>query len=125
MTDITHNLDLPLLFSSRIILNPDVENSHKVYNDGELEVINSFKDQYMAALSSAQRKHIAQVEMFPKLFNYWKEQGFVYESIDLRIKSNVSSSLIFISFFCQIFIRNSLHGCEIHGDPEMVLNKKN
>ena len=92
-TDITDNLvdnlDIPLLFSSRITFDPDKENPHQVYNKGELEVINKFKLQYMAALSSGQRKMIAQTQMFPKLFNYWKGKGIIYDDKELRIKSNV------------------------------------
>lgn len=94
-TDITDNLvdtddlDLPLLFSSRITFNPDEVNPRQVYNKGELEVINKFKDQYMAAPSPGQRKIIAQTQMFPMLFNYWKGKGIIYQNKDLRIKSNV------------------------------------
>jgi hypothetical protein len=89
MTDIYDNLDQELLFSHRITFDPNAEKPHQVYNQGELDVINGFKEQYMSATSSGLRKQIAQVEMFPALFNHWKKNGKVFENQDIRIKSFV------------------------------------
>lgn len=63
---------------------------HRVYSVEELKIINKFKDKYMAATSSTERKNCAQLEMFPKLFNYWKDNGKIYDQDQTKIKSNVS-----------------------------------
>ena len=61
---------------------------HRVYSVEE--IINKFKDKYMTATSSTERKNCAQLEMFPKLFNYWKDNGKIYDQEQTKIKSNVS-----------------------------------
>jgi hypothetical protein len=127
MTDIPDNLDQVLLFSHRIMFDPDAEKPHQVYNHGELDVINGFKEQYMSATSSGLRKQIAQVQMFPALFNYWKKNGKVFVNENLRIKSFVGSLLLVLhKFKFDIYlIRNSQLGYETHGELERVRRSRN
>jgi hypothetical protein len=124
-TDIPEDLELGNLFSYRILFDPDAEKPHEVYNQGELEVINRFKEQYMSANSSGLRKQIAQVEMFPALFNYWKGKGEVYEYKELRIKSNVGALFLFLPKFNIYLVRNSSLGYETHGELERVRRSRN
>jgi len=63
--------------------------AHRVYSAEERKVIDKFKDKYMAASSASHRKNIAQLEMFPALFNYWKAEGKVYDRQETRAKSIV------------------------------------
>jgi hypothetical protein len=77
----------------------DKGTSHRVYSKEEHQVIDQYKDKYLAANSSTERKNIAQLEMFPDLFNYWKSQGIVYDNEKTRTKANVcSSSTIGLNF---------------------------
>jgi len=103
LTDITADIDFNLLFSSDFNLEEDDTDS--VYSDEELKVINKHKEKYLNATSPSQRKSIAQLEMFPDLFNYWKENGIIYDKKDTRIKSNVKFvifiSVIMFNFFIQ------------------------
>jgi hypothetical protein len=93
-TDLPDNLDIDILFQHRIRLNPDVENCREVYNEGELGIINGFKDLYLSANSAGLRKQIAQVQMFPALFNYWKKKGEIYKNHEITIKSNVRAYML-------------------------------
>ena len=63
--------------------------THRVYSAEEHKVIDKFKDKYMEASSASQRKNIAQLEMFPALFNYWKAEGKFYDRQATRVKSDV------------------------------------
>jgi hypothetical protein len=47
----------------------------RVYDRHERAAIDVFKDQYMDATSPVARKTIAQVHIFPALFNYWISIG--------------------------------------------------
>ena len=60
-----------------------------VYNKQECAVIDKFKDKYLEATTSSMRKTIAQLEIFPALFNYWKGIGKVYDNKKTRMKLNV------------------------------------
>jgi hypothetical protein len=66
---------------------------HHVYDKQELAVINAFKQRYFEATSPAARKNLAMVYIFPGLFNYWKGIGKHYTRKELRMKSEVCSSL--------------------------------
>jgi hypothetical protein len=70
----------------------DIENRNHVYNIEERSAIDVFKTKYMDATTSDGRKAIAQLDIFPALFNHWKSKGKVYREKDLRIKSNVCST---------------------------------
>ena len=47
----------------------------RVYNEEERKVINPFKEAYMKTENPAQRKEIAQIDIFPALFTYWSSVG--------------------------------------------------
>ena len=70
-------------------------NQRRVYNKQERAAINLFKEKYMEATTSGARKTIAQLDIFPSLFNYWKSIGKVYDAKKTRMKSNVCLILIF------------------------------
>lgn len=61
----------------------------RVYNTRERAVIDPFKERYMEASSSAARKTIAIVHIFPALFNYWASVGKVVDDKDLELRSTV------------------------------------
>jgi hypothetical protein len=103
-TDLPDNLDFNILFQHRITINPDVEKRHEVYNEGELGIINGFKDLYLSANSAGLRKQIAQVQMFPALFNYWKKIGEIYKNHEITIKSNVRAYML-------CFLRKLMYIC--------------
>ena len=65
----------------------------RVYNKQERAVIDKFKDKYLEATTSSMRKTIAQLEIFPALFNYWKGIGKIYDNKKTRMKSNVCVTL--------------------------------
>ena len=65
----------------------------RVYNIQEHAVIDKFKDKYLEAMTSSMRKTIAQLEIFPALFNYWKGIGKIYDNKKTRMKSNVCVAL--------------------------------
>jgi hypothetical protein len=46
-----------------------------VYTEEERKVIDPFKLAYMATQTPAERKQIAQVDIFPALFTYWSSIG--------------------------------------------------
>jgi hypothetical protein len=62
-----------------------------VYNQEERTVINQFKSQYMEASSPAARKDIAQMQIFPSLFNYWARIGETIDPDEHKLRSNVCS----------------------------------
>ena len=62
----------------------------RVYNEQERAAIDIFKDRYMEATTPANRKTLAQLEIFPSLFNYWKSLGKVYSKRKIQKKSDVS-----------------------------------
>ena len=45
------------------------------YNAQELAIIKPYKEAYFRAVSPAQRKMIAQNDIFPALFNFWERSG--------------------------------------------------
>ena len=67
---------------------------HRIYDEQERAAIDVFKSKYLEATTSACRKTIAQLDIFPALFNYWKSKGLVYANEDLKVKSNVGSNHI-------------------------------
>jgi hypothetical protein len=93
MTEVTDNLNFQNTFSPDLTDNGEDQNRRPVYSKEERAVIDKFKEKYMAATYPFQRKSIAQLEMFPQLFNYWKEEGKIYDKKETRRKSNVCSNL--------------------------------
>jgi hypothetical protein len=43
----------------------------------------------MAATSPTERKAIAKIEMFPALFNHWRERGISFNTKETVIKTKV------------------------------------
>ena len=78
------------LFSSDLNDNVEDEKQHCVYTREEQDLLEKYKEKYMAATSASQRKTIAQLEMLSALFNFWKEKGIVCDKKDTQIKSDVS-----------------------------------
>lgn len=63
----------------------------RVYNQEERTVIDQYKTQYMEATSPAARKDIAQMQIFPSLFNHWARIGEVIDPDEHKLRSNVCS----------------------------------
>jgi hypothetical protein len=61
----------------------------RVYNKEERAVIDQYKTQYLEATSPLQRKDIAQMQIFPSLFNYWTSIGEVVNSDEQKLRSDV------------------------------------
>jgi hypothetical protein len=51
------------------------------YSEDERRVMDKFKTAYMLTETPSERKTIAQVDIFPALFNFWSSKG-----IDLNTK---------------------------------------
>jgi hypothetical protein len=83
-TDRTRRIDLDHVFSKP-------REHHPVYNKDERDILDSFKDRYLAHTSSSSKKTFAQNTMFPELFDYWETQGFNYSVKQALEKANVSS----------------------------------
>src|ERR1700679_1153201 len=66
----------------------------RVYNAQERAVINPFKEDFLNAATPAARKAIAQVHMFPALFNYWDSIGITINDDEMEARSNVSGTYI-------------------------------
>jgi hypothetical protein len=105
-----------LYLTSDITDNAANGTSHRVYSKEEHLVIDKYKDKYLAANSSTDRKNIVQLEMFPELFNYWKSNGIVYDKETTKMKSIVCV-YPYLSFpiSTKDFYRNSFNGYAIHG----------
>jgi hypothetical protein len=88
-TDITEDIDFQALFSSDLT---DNGTSTRKYSKDDHVIIDAYKDRYMAAKTAYERTKLAQLDMFPALFNHWKENGIIYDKRDLLIKGNVCSS---------------------------------
>lgn len=57
---------------------PDRPDRRKTfYSSEERAVIDVYKKEYLEATSAAARKHIAQTQIFPDLFNYWAQKEMV------------------------------------------------
>lgn len=68
---------------------------HRVYTEEERKILDVFKDKYKNATSAGERKMIAQLEMLPALFNYWKSEGQICDEIETKRKSIVCSFILF------------------------------
>ena len=127
--DIQENFNFDGFFYSDNGHNANSE-ERRVYTDKEREVIEKFKEKYLAATSASQRRNIAQLEMFPDLFNHWSSQGIVYNKAETRRKSNVGiksqtyGSNHYLRFNVIQLFRNSLDGYEIPGGREMKAQRR-
>ena len=63
-----------------------------VYTREERTVLDKYKDKYMSATTPTERKTIAQLDIFPDLFNHWKKEGKSYNRKETRRKSLVRGS---------------------------------
>jgi hypothetical protein len=126
-TDITDDLDYAQLFS--IDLNDNIDDeTHGVYNKGEHEIIDKYKERYFSAKSPSERKSLAQLEMFPALFDYWKKKGIVTDKKDTKIRAMVGSLSIFEPIFYINLFSDFYNGYGIHGARKikcLVQNLKN
>ncbi|KAF8799628.1 hypothetical protein BYT27DRAFT_7263714 [Phlegmacium glaucopus] len=59
----------------------------QTYNTQERAAIDVFKDQYLEATSPATRKTIAQLHIFPALFNYWGTIGEVIDDREMELRT--------------------------------------
>lgn len=70
--------DLFLPMSTPAFDIPDRPDRRKTfYSSEERAVIDVYKKEYLEATSAAARKHIAQTQIFPDLFNYWAQKEMV------------------------------------------------
>jgi hypothetical protein len=60
-----------------------------VYNKEERAVIDQFKTRYMAETSPAGRKNLAQMHIFPSLFNYWATHGYTFDEDEKLYRCDV------------------------------------
>jgi hypothetical protein len=63
---------------------------HRVYNEQERAAIDPFKADYLKATTPAGRKIIAQVHIFPALFNHWANDGVDLNDNEMKTRSDVS-----------------------------------
>ena len=75
-----------------------IELGHRVYNEQERAAIDVFKTTYMESTSPAGRRAIAQLNIFPALFNHWKSSGKVYNKKETRMKSDVCLHIFIIDY---------------------------
>ena len=80
-------------------MSPPTGPRKRVYNAQERAVINPFKDDFLNAATLAARKAIAQVHIFPALFNYWDSIGITLNDVEMEARSKVSHpyTLVYIS----------------------------
>lgn len=69
----------------------------RVYNSQERSAIDPFKSDYLKATTPAGRKLIAQVHIFPALFNHWASVGIDLNDDEMKTRSDVSLIHIYIS----------------------------
>jgi hypothetical protein len=79
------------------------DNQHRVYNVHERASIDVFKIKYMEATTPAARKSIAQLDVFPALFNYWMSIGNIYSTEEIKMKSNVGGNWRFQGKFIYLY----------------------
>jgi hypothetical protein len=61
----------------------------RVFNEHERAAIDPFKSAYMEANTPAARKSIAETDILPALFAYWRSIG---EQVDSDARKNVTST---------------------------------
>jgi hypothetical protein len=73
---------------------PPQDDENRVYNRHEREKINPFKSDYMKTTNPAERKALAQAQIFPALFNYWSSIGIDLNPEEQNKRSEVSRNLV-------------------------------
>jgi hypothetical protein len=66
----------------------------RVYTEEERKVIDPFKAAYMGTETPAERKTIAQVDIFPALFTYWSSIGIDLNMDETNKRTQVSKYFI-------------------------------
>jgi hypothetical protein len=84
--------DLPCLLMAANLTGHRSGRATHIYNSEERSKIDIFKPQYLEATSPAARKTIAQVHIFPALFNYWTSIGHIIDDHAMRVRSAVCRS---------------------------------
>ena len=84
----------------------------RIYDDQERAVIDPFKPDYLKATTPTGRKTIAQVHIFPALFNHWASRGVELNTKEMQTRTEVSNTFLNTSFYVQ------LNG--VTGSPEMA-----
>jgi hypothetical protein len=69
--------------------------NHRMYNAEERAVIDPFKSEYLNATTPAERKSIAQLQIFLKLFNHWHDNGEKFSEDEMKKRSGVSETFNF------------------------------
>ena len=75
-------------------------------------MMDPFKAQYMNTTTPAQRKTIAQSQLFPALFTYWSSQRVDLNDEEMNKRSQVNSQILNIVTL--------LTYCNVPGSLEMV-----
>lgn len=88
-TDLTDNLSQPRM-GSDISDNPSGQQiQNRVYDQYERAAIDVFKNEYLEATTPAARKMLAQLKIFPALFNYWESIGVIINEEKRKLLSKV------------------------------------
>jgi hypothetical protein len=74
-------------------MTPPISGRPRVYNPQEREVIDKFKARYMMTTSPAERKNLAQGEIFPAVFDHWSKTGVDLTPEETNIRSEVSNTI--------------------------------
>jgi len=74
-------------------MTPPIGGRPRVYNPQEREVIDKFKARYMMTTSPAERKNLAQGEIFPAVFDHWSKTGVDLTPEETNIRSEVSNTI--------------------------------
>lgn len=72
-------------------MTPPIGNRPRIYNEKEREVMDPFKAQYMNTTTPAERKTMAQSNIFPALFTYWSSIGVDLNPNEMNRRSEVCS----------------------------------
>jgi hypothetical protein len=62
---------------------------NRVYDEHERAAIDIFKKEYMEATTPTGRRVIAQLKIFPALFNYWESIGDIIDEKERKKRSKV------------------------------------
>lgn len=73
---------------------PPITVRRQAYNEGERLVIDKFKEEYMKSTTPTERKTIAQVKIFPAIFEYWSSIGVDLNPVEQDKRSEVSCVLL-------------------------------
>lgn len=66
----------------------------RVYDDKEREIIDGFRERYMACTTPGERRDLATKKLFPELFNYWSSLGVNLNQEEENRRSDVSKKYL-------------------------------